>query len=46
MRISFEKAWTIIFAADLIAYALVGVSLSDAKFMDGEYLYDSCKVIY
>jgi len=31
----------VIFAADL-----VGVSLSDAKFMGGEYLNESCKVIY
>jgi len=26
------------FVADLIAYAFVGVSFSDAKFMGGEYL--------
>jgi len=30
-----EKSWSVIFAADLNAYAFVGVSLSDAK---GEYL--------
>ncbi len=29
---------TIIFVADLIAYAFKGASLSDAKFMGGEYL--------
>jgi len=28
----------VIFAANLIAYAFVGVSLSDAKFMGVEYL--------
>ncbi len=36
-RISAEKAWTVIFAPDLIEYAFVGVSLSDAKFMGEEY---------
>ncbi len=36
-RISTEKAWTVIFASDLIEYAFLGVSLSDAKFMGGEY---------
>jgi len=41
-----KKHGQLFFATDLIAYALVGVSLSDAKFMGGEYLYDSCKVIY
>ncbi len=28
-----EKVWTVILAPDLIEYAFVGVSLSDAKFM-------------
>jgi len=28
---------TVIFAPDLIEYAFVGVSLSDEKFMGGEY---------
>jgi len=28
----------VIFAADLITYAFVGVSLSEAKFMGREYL--------
>jgi len=28
----------VFFAVDLIAYDFVGVSLSDAKFMGGEYL--------
>jgi len=32
--------------ADLIAYAFVGVSLSNAKFMGGECLNESRKVIY
>ncbi len=36
-RISIEKVWTVIFAPDLIEYAFVGVSLSNAKFMGGEY---------
>jgi len=36
----------VVFAADLIAYAFVGVSLLDAKFMGGEYLNEPCKVIY
>ncbi len=33
-RISAEKAWTVIFAPDLIEYAFLGVSLSDAKVME------------
>jgi len=33
-EIRVEKALTVIFAADLIAYAFVGVSLSDATFME------------
>jgi len=37
---------TVIFAAVLIAYAFVGVSLSDAQFMGGEYLNESFKGIY
>ncbi len=28
---------TVIFAADLIEYAFLGISLLDAKFMGGEY---------
>jgi len=36
----------VILSADLIAYAFVGVSLSDAKFMGGEYLNNLYKVIY
>jgi len=35
----------VIFTANLIANAFVGVSLSDAKFMGGEYLNESCNVI-
>lgn len=30
-RISAEKAWTVIFALDLIEYTFIGVSLSDLK---------------
>jgi len=37
---------TVIFAADLIVYPFVGVSLSDSKFMGGEYLNEPCKMIY
>jgi len=37
---------TVIFASDLIEYAFVGVSFSEAKFMGGEYLNESRKVIY
>jgi len=33
-----EKAWTVIFTADRIAYTFVGVSISDAKFLGGEFL--------
>ncbi len=48
--LSVKKGWkgvdTVIFAADFIAYALVGVSLSDTKYMEGEYLTESCMVIY
>ncbi len=40
-RISAEKAWTVIFAPDLIEYAFLGVSLSDAKVMGGEYSNES-----
>ncbi len=36
----------VIFAADLIAYAFVEVSLSDATFMGGEYLNESHNMIY
>jgi len=36
----------VVFAADFLAYAFVGVSLSDAKFMGGQYLNESFKVIY
>ena len=36
----------VIFAADVTAYAFVGVSLSEAKFMGENYLNESCKVIY
>ncbi len=38
MKITDEKVWTVIFEADLFAYAFVEVSLSDTKFMRGEYL--------
>ncbi len=34
------------FVTDLIAYAFVRVSLSDAKFMAGEYLNESHNMIY
>ncbi len=34
------------FAADIIAYALVWVFLSDAKCMVGEFLNESCNMIY
>jgi len=36
----------VILSADIIAYAFVGVSLSDAKYMGGEYLNELYKVIY
>ncbi len=45
-RISTEKAWTVIFAPDLIEYAFLGVSLSDAKVMRGEYSNESRNEIY
>ncbi len=38
--------WTVIFAAEFIACAIAGVSLSDAKFTGDEYLNESSKVIY
>ncbi len=41
-----EKAWTVIFVPDLIECAFVGVSLSDAKFMGGEYYNESRNAIY
>ncbi len=44
--ISAEKAWTVIFAPDLIEHAFVGVSLSDAKVMGGEYLNESLNAFY
>ncbi len=44
-RISAKKAWTVIFAPDLIEHAFVGVSLSDAKFL-GEYYNESRNAIY
>ncbi len=31
---------SVIFVPELIVYAFVGVSLSDTKFMGGEYLND------
>ncbi len=31
------------FVPDFIKYAFMGVSLSDAKFMGGEYSNESCK---
>ncbi len=37
---------TVIFVPDLIEYAFVGISLSDAKFMRGEYSNESHNVIY
>ncbi len=37
---------TVIFAPHLIEYAFVGVSLSDAKFMGGEYSNESRNEIY
>ncbi len=37
---------TVISAPDLIEYAFVGVSLSDANFMGGEYLNESHNAIY
>ncbi len=36
-RISAEKARNVIFAPDLIEYAFLGVSPSDAKSMGGQY---------
>ncbi len=45
-RIIAEKAWTVIFVPDLIAYAFVIVSLSDAKVMGGEYSNESRNEIY
>lgn len=39
-----EKAWIVIFVADLIVYAFVGVTLS--TFMGGEDLNESCNVTY
>ncbi len=33
----------IMFVPDFIKYAFMGVSLSDAKFMGGEYSNESCK---
>ncbi len=45
-RLSAEKAWTVIFVPDLIEYAFVGVSLSDAKFMGGEYSNESRDAFY
>ncbi len=39
-RISTEKAWTVIFAPDLMEY------LSDAKFMGGEYSNESRSEFY
>ncbi len=44
--ISAEKSWTVIFVPDLIECAFVGVCLSDAKFMGGEYYNDSRNAIY
>jgi len=44
---STEKAWTqLFFVPDLFEYAFVGVSLSDAKFMGGEYSNESRNEIY
>ncbi len=37
---------TVIFAPDRIEYAFLGVSLSDAKFMAGEYSNESRNEIY
>ncbi len=37
---------TVIFAPDLIKYAFIGVSLSDAKFIGGEYWIESRNEIY
>jgi len=37
---------TVIFMADLIAYAFEGVPLLDTKCMGGEYLNNSRNVIY
>ncbi len=34
------------FLPEMIDYAFVGVSLSDAKFMGGEYKNESHKAIY
>ncbi len=45
-KISDEKEWTVIFVPDLIAYAFVKVALSDANLMGGEYLNESCNMIY
>ncbi len=37
---------TVIFEPELIEYAFVGVSLSDAKYMGGEYSNESGNWIY
>ncbi len=42
----FAKDARVIFAPDLIEYAFVGISLSDAKFMGGEYSNESCNAFY
>ncbi len=42
-RISAEK---VIFVPDLIEYAFVGVSLSDANVMGGEYSNESRQAFY
>lgn len=36
-ELALKKAWTVIFAPDLIEYAFVEVSLSDAKCTGREY---------
>ncbi len=38
--------WTIVFVADIITYALVGVSLSEPTLMRDEDLNQSYSVIY
>ncbi len=41
-----KKAWTVIFAADLIAYAIVGVSFSDATFLGTVFKRESHNMVF
>ncbi len=40
------NVWTVIFAADLITYAIVGVSFSDATFMGAVFKRESHNMVY